>query len=68
MAMKFTDFSFGKNSLKFILIILAVLAIIFMQWLAVPVIFILYVIVSLISEPAGFEVKSETTETKDITV
>lgn len=68
MAMKFTDFSFQKNSLRFILIILAALAIIFMQWLAVPVIFILYVIVSLISKPAGFEVKSETTETKDITV
>ena len=68
MAMKFTDFSFQKNSLKFILIILSVLAIIFMQWLAVPVIFILYVIISLISKPASTAVKSETTETKDITV
>lgn len=48
MAMKFLDFSFKNNMPKFILLGLSVIAIVFLQWLAVPVIFILYIIVSLL--------------------
>ncbi|MHA4843487.1 CDP-diacylglycerol--serine O-phosphatidyltransferase [Flavitalea antarctica] len=48
MAMKFSDFSVKNNLSKFILLGLSVIAIVFLQWLAVPVIFILYIIVSLI--------------------
>jgi CDP-diacylglycerol--serine O-phosphatidyltransferase len=48
MALKFSDFSVKNNLPKIILLGLSVIAIVFLQWLAVPVIFILYIIVSLI--------------------
>ena len=47
MALKFRDFSIKNNLPKFLLIFLAVIAAISLQWLAVPVIFILYIILSL---------------------
>ena len=47
MALKFKDFSVQNNLPKIILIISAVVAAIFLQWLAVPVVFILYIILSL---------------------
>jgi len=47
MALKFSDFSVKNNLPKIILLGLSVIAIAFLQWLAVPVIFILYIIVSL---------------------
>ena len=47
MALKFKDFSVQNNLPKIILILSAVIAAIFLQWLAVPVIFILYIILSL---------------------
>lgn len=46
MALKFTDYSFKNNSLKYILLILSIVAVIFLKWLAVPVIFILYLVFS----------------------
>lgn len=48
MALKFTNFSLKKNLPQFILIIAGVLAAIFLQWLAVPVVFILYIALSLL--------------------
>jgi len=48
MALKFKDFSIANNLPKIILLVLAIIAALFLQWLAVPVIFILYIIVSLI--------------------
>lgn len=48
MALKFTDLSVKNNLPKYILIIFSILAAIFLQWLAVPVIFIAYIILSLI--------------------
>ncbi|HTE25211.1 CDP-diacylglycerol--serine O-phosphatidyltransferase [Flavitalea sp.] len=47
MALKFSDFSVKNNLPKIILLGLSLIAIAFLQWLAVPVIFILYIIVSL---------------------
>jgi CDP-diacylglycerol--serine O-phosphatidyltransferase len=48
MALKFSDFSVKNNLPKIILLGLSVITIVFLQWLAVPVIFILYIIVSLV--------------------
>jgi CDP-diacylglycerol--serine O-phosphatidyltransferase len=47
MAMKFKDFSLKNNLSKIILLIVAVLAGIFFKWLAVPVVFIFYILLSL---------------------
>lgn len=47
MALKFKDFSIKNNLPKFILLLVAVVAGIFLKWLAVPVVFLLYVIISL---------------------
>jgi CDP-diacylglycerol---serine O-phosphatidyltransferase len=49
MAMKFKDYSLKGNLPKLILVALALLAVIFLKWLAVPVIFILYIVVSLLA-------------------
>ena len=49
MAMKFKDYSFKNNQLKYLLVLLGVVSIIFLQWLAVPIIFILYLLVSIFS-------------------
>ena len=48
MALKFKNLSVKDNLPKFILIIFSLIAVIFLQWLAVPVIFIAYIILSLI--------------------
>jgi CDP-diacylglycerol---serine O-phosphatidyltransferase len=47
MALKFKDVSVKNNLSKYLLIFISVVAAIFLQWLAVPVIFILYIILSL---------------------
>lgn len=47
MALKFKDFSINNNLPKVILLVLAILAAILLGWLAVPVVFILYIILSL---------------------
>jgi CDP-diacylglycerol--serine O-phosphatidyltransferase len=47
MALKFNNSSMRNNMPKLILMALAVVAAIFLQWLAVPVVFVVYIIVSL---------------------
>jgi Phosphatidylserine synthase len=47
MAMKFTNFSVKSNMPKIILLLVAIIAAIFLQWIAVPLVFIMYIIVSL---------------------
>jgi CDP-diacylglycerol--serine O-phosphatidyltransferase len=47
MSMKIKDTSIKNNLAKYILVILGIIAAISLKWLAVPVIFILYVIISL---------------------
>jgi len=47
MAMKFKDYSAKNNMPKIILAVLTILSAIFLKWLAVPVVFIAYIILSL---------------------
>jgi len=48
MALKFRDYSLKSNMPKLILLLIAVVSAIFLKWLAVPVVFIFYIIVSLL--------------------
>ena len=50
IAIKFSDYSFQKNLLKYMLVIISVLLIFFLKWMAVPVIFVLYLIFSIFSK------------------
>jgi CDP-diacylglycerol---serine O-phosphatidyltransferase len=49
MALKFTNYRVKDNLLKYILIAVSVVLIIIFKWVAVPVIFIIYVLMSFIS-------------------
>jgi len=49
MALKFKDYSLKNNMPKLILLGLAVVAAIFLKWLAVPVVFVFYIVVSLVT-------------------
>jgi CDP-diacylglycerol--serine O-phosphatidyltransferase len=46
MAMKFKSLSFQTNLLQYIIIGVAVISVVFLKWLAVPVIFLCYLLVS----------------------
>lgn len=48
MALKFKDFTLKNNLPKFILLAVVVIAALFLQWMAVPVVFIMYIILSLL--------------------
>lgn len=48
MGMKFKDYSLKNNLVKYILIALALVAVFLLQWLAIPVIILVYVILSLL--------------------
>ena len=50
LALKFADFSFRNNRLIYMLLSLALVAVVALKWLAVPVIFILYLLVSFFSK------------------
>jgi len=50
MALKFKDYTIKNNLPKVILILIAVISAVFLQWIAVPVIFISYFILSLINK------------------
>ncbi|MEO8822556.1 MAG: CDP-alcohol phosphatidyltransferase family protein [Ginsengibacter sp.] len=47
MALKFSDYTFRNNLPKIILLIVAIIAALFLQWIAVPVVFIFYILLSL---------------------
>ena len=47
MSLKFKDYTLRSNMMKLVLVVLAVVAAIALKWMAVPVIFILYIILSL---------------------
>jgi CDP-diacylglycerol--serine O-phosphatidyltransferase len=47
LSLKFTSYSFQYNGSKYLLLLLSIIALIFLKWLALPVIIILYVILSL---------------------
>jgi len=48
MGLKFKDFSFKNNLPKYLLVIIGIVAAVFLQWIAVPILLVAYVIVSLI--------------------
>jgi CDP-diacylglycerol---serine O-phosphatidyltransferase len=48
MALKFKDFSLQSNIPKLILLVIAVLAALFFKWLAVPIVFVVYILLSLL--------------------
>ncbi|MGG9961459.1 CDP-diacylglycerol--serine O-phosphatidyltransferase [Ferruginibacter sp. SUN106] len=48
MALKFKDFTFKNNIPKVVLLVIAIAAAILLHWLAVPVVFIAYIILSLL--------------------
>jgi CDP-diacylglycerol---serine O-phosphatidyltransferase len=66
MAFKFKDYSVQNNLDKYILIVAAIISAVFLKWLAVPVIFILYCILSMFSKEPPHKVEQH--ETIDITV
>ncbi len=68
MALKFEDYTIKNNRLKYGLLIAAVICILFLKWLAVPVIFILYLIVSQFAKESKIGSVYQPSETKDITV
>lgn len=59
MAIKFTDFSYKNNLLKYILLSVALVCVVALQWLAVPVIFILYLVLSFFSKTPGTVVEDD---------
>jgi CDP-diacylglycerol--serine O-phosphatidyltransferase len=50
MSFKFKDYSFRNNQGKYFLIIVSIVAALLLKWLAVPVILVLYVVLSLLFE------------------
>ena len=48
MAMKFKDYSIKNNMPKIILVVITILSAVILKWLAVPIIFIAYIILSLV--------------------
>lgn len=68
MALKFNDYSFRKNSIKYILLLLSVICIVIFKWLAVPVIFILYLVFSMFHKENGTTIQKTDKEMVDVTV
>ena len=54
LSLKFKDFSLKNNLPKYILLVIAIISIVTLKWLSVPVIFIAYVLVSLLSPKRSF--------------
>lgn len=50
IAIKFKDFSFKNNLLKYILISISLICLVSLQWFAIPVIFVLYLVFSAFSK------------------
>jgi len=67
MALKFKDYAIKTNLLKYMLILFSIISVIVFNWLAVPVIFVLYLIFSLFSKQSA-PVKDTKKETLDLSV
>jgi CDP-diacylglycerol--serine O-phosphatidyltransferase len=48
LTLKFSSFSWAANRPRYLLIALSVLSVVLLQWLALPLIIILYVLLSLL--------------------
>jgi CDP-diacylglycerol--serine O-phosphatidyltransferase len=47
MSLKFSDYTLRNNLSKLILLLIAIIAALFLQWIAVPVVFVFYILLSL---------------------
>jgi CDP-diacylglycerol--serine O-phosphatidyltransferase len=60
MSLKFPDFTLKNNLPKIILLVIAIVAALFLQWVAVPVVFIFYILISLTTPTTvGSKIKAE---------
>jgi CDP-diacylglycerol--serine O-phosphatidyltransferase len=48
MALKFKDFSLKNNLPKYLLVAIAIIAILILKWLAIPLVVLAYVLISLL--------------------
>ena len=55
MSLKFADFTLKSNIPKITLLIIAIITAIFLQWIAVPVVFILYILLSITTAKTNSE-------------
>lgn len=67
IAIKFKDYSFKNNVLKYTLIVLSLVLLVALQWLAIPVIFLLYLVFSFFSKAAPAS-GNRSEKTLDVTV
>ncbi len=68
IAMKFKDYSLKNNQLKYGLLLLSIICLVALQWLAVPIIFILYVVFSALSKTSPQVLATTGDQTLDVTV
>ena len=68
LAIKFKDYSFKNNLLKYVLIIVSIICLIGLQWLAIPVIFVLYLLFSSFSKTPPTVSNDVNSKTLDVTV
>jgi CDP-diacylglycerol--serine O-phosphatidyltransferase len=68
LAMKFVDFSFKNNLFRYILLSIALIAVVSMQWLSVPIIFIFYILFSFFSKVPDSKIGDGIQGTPEITV
>ncbi len=68
MALKFTSYGVKENGLKYAMVALAVVSIVLLKWLAVPVIFIAYLLLSTFSKETPVTAHPTAAGTIDITV
>lgn len=68
IAMKFKDYSFKNNQLNYLLIIFSVICFVTLQWFAVPVVFVLYLIFSAFSKTSPPVAHTQRDSTLDVTV
>jgi CDP-diacylglycerol--serine O-phosphatidyltransferase len=69
LAIKFKDYSLKNNLLKYVLLAVSLLLIFLVGWLSVPIIFVLYLLISLFSkEPPPMVTDRDTDPTLDVTV
>ena len=68
IAIKFKDYSFRNNTLKYTLILLSLVLLVIFRWLAIPLIFVLYLIFSAFSKVPPPVVTGANDKTLDVTV
>lgn len=68
IAFKFRDYSWSNNAIKYSLLIVSVLLLVVLRWLAIPVIFVLYLIFSAFSKTPPSIPKEAGDKTLDLSV